>query len=90
MVMSASSAAFFLLREFRRYRIGIRRRARNGQGAVDEGRVRLRLGPRLLLCRGKANAAGKCQRKRADPQEIPSHDCLLPPSPCMPRVSLIG
>src|SRR5262249_32933758 len=32
-----------LLRELRRHRIGIRRRAGNGQGAVDEGCVRLRM-----------------------------------------------
>src|SRR5262245_66172141 len=33
-----------LLRVFRRHGVGIRRRAWHGQGAVDERRVRLRLG----------------------------------------------
>jgi hypothetical protein len=36
--------------------------------------LRLALGRRLLLGGGKADAAEKCQRKRAGSQEIASHD----------------
>src|SRR5262249_49735835 len=65
--------------ELRRHRIGVRRRARNRQGAVDERRVRRRAGVRwrLLLGGGKADAADKCQRERAGAHEITSHGCLL-------------
>src|SRR5262245_45299944 len=65
--------------ELRRHRIGIRRRARNRQGAVDERRIRRGAGVRwrLLLGGGKADAADKCQRERAGAHEITSHGCLL-------------